>query len=211
MARTKSGELAIAYFLTGRSPASRDRELVADDNGDLLVRSRTTRSDDPLRHYAAVVRRGPWVVVGNGEQVATIAEGLAAGKPLTAIALEHTYEPDAPIFTPRIWVAREIAQEVTHIGFAQRSARPDGGTNHVTWSVDGITEASGALMTTYSGDTATIVGATHPIDVAIEASSSDELAREIWESLQPSLRIGCVVLNPDEPSAAVQLIQRADT
>lgn len=102
-ARLADGRLYLAYFLTGRSEASRSRTVELQPSGDVQVRDTSGGDHDDLRHYVAAVRREGWTVVGNGDQVEPLASALAAGKDPASAWAEHTYEPDPPIFTPRIW------------------------------------------------------------------------------------------------------------
>ena len=76
---TADGAL-IAYFVTGRSPASQQREIRPGAGGELLVSPLGEGADDPLRHYAAARASDRWMVVGNGRQVDTVLEKLEAGQ-----------------------------------------------------------------------------------------------------------------------------------
>ena len=88
------------YALTGRSPASQARTVVAGPE-ELRVVPTGPAARDPLRHYACVVRRRSWTVVGNGDHVSLLATRLGAGgvTPGGAFA-DVDPEPDAPLFTP---------------------------------------------------------------------------------------------------------------
>lgn len=100
LGRLASGAEFCAYFLTGRSAASRARRLEVGNGTDVAVVDTSDGPHDDLRHYLAVARRGPWLVASNGHQVETLADRLAAGTPVLTAWAEHTYEPDPPIFTP---------------------------------------------------------------------------------------------------------------
>jgi hypothetical protein len=66
--------------------------------------------------------RGGWLVFGNGEQVAVVSDHLQeAQSPVEALGgLE--YEPDPPIFTPRITVVADIRSgREAWFGAARRS------------------------------------------------------------------------------------------
>ncbi len=99
LARTLDGSWCAGYFLAGRSAASRARSLRRDSGAgtggvgaagveELIVAPVSASDHDPLRHYAAVrERRDGWLVYGNGEQVAEVAELLDAGRtPVEAMA-----------------------------------------------------------------------------------------------------------------------------
>jgi hypothetical protein len=106
-ARTLDGTLCGGYFLTGRSAASQARVLRRGD-GELIVTPAGESEHDPLRHYVAARERSGWLVFGNGEQVAVVADRLEDGR-LPAEALDGLeYELDPPIFTPRITVAVDL-------------------------------------------------------------------------------------------------------
>lgn len=197
--RTQTGLLTFAYFLTGRSNASRARTISVIERGDIIIRSTAGASDDPLRHYAAAVRRGRWTVIGNGDQVEVIANALASGESLTDSAAKHTFEPDPPIFTSRIWLAHEEGVTASHVGFAQRSSRAGGAPNRVIWSIDDLEPGEGVLMTTYDGTSDRVTTTSQPIDITTEAATPSDLAAEVWRILSPDLRVGIFAIIPGRP------------
>ena len=202
-ARTGDGRLQFGYFLTGRSAASRSRELIvldaAGDPGDLQVRDTSAGPHDALRHYVAAARRGPWCVVGNGDQVVPLAEDLAAGTAALDAWRRHTFEPDPPIFTSRIWLAHSTAGDVDClVGHARRSDRGDGGTDLALASIQTLAPGTGVLLTTYDGSVTEVRAATAVVDVAVAAESGDELLAELWAVLDPGLRVAAVILRPDD-------------
>ncbi|WP_307530858.1 IMP cyclohydrolase [Streptomyces umbrinus] len=73
--------------------------------GELTVAPTGPAERDALRHYPAAREGTDWLVLGNGEQVATIAERLTGGALPVAALDQLDYEPDPPIFTPRISVS----------------------------------------------------------------------------------------------------------
>jgi IMP cyclohydrolase len=107
MGRSPGGEsIVVVYAVTGRSPSSQARELVRRDEAvwtqptdpEVLAKG----NPDLLVYPALVFGRG--IAVGNGKQTSDID---LAGAPGPAAALEAglrawSFEPDAPIYTPRI-------------------------------------------------------------------------------------------------------------
>ncbi len=192
MVRTLTGSRCLAYFLTGRSSASLQRELVVAAGGDVEVQDRSAGgTPDELRHYTAVARRGDVIVVGNGTQVLPLAEDLAGGsEPLTAFA-RFDVEPDEPIFTPRIWIATTVNQNGPSVlGYAVRSGRPSMGTDRVAWVAGELAAGEGILMTTYDGTATRVSTARAPLDITTAAATPNELLGELWAALDPELPRG---------------------
>jgi IMP cyclohydrolase len=206
-ARTAGGGRCLAYFLTGRSPASREREIAVLADGDVAVRSTSQEGPaDALRHYVAGARRGDVVVVGNGSQVVPIAEALANGAdPLTA-ASPHSYEPDGPIFTPRIWISTTTAPGApVLVGYATRSDR-GGAADRVIWAPGELSRRHGILMSTYDASAAHVRTARLPQDFHTDASSPDELLVEMFGALDPDLRVAALALDPDDFADSLEIV-----
>jgi hypothetical protein len=188
----------VVYFLTGRSDASRSRAVTVLPNGDAAVQdTASTGSHDALRHYVAAARRQSWLVVGNGDQVVPIAEDLAGGASITTAWSRHSYEPDPPIYTSRIWAAFEIASSGIDctIGFASRSSRGDGECDRVAWSMGALPAGSGALMTTYRGTPDNIISTQHPDSFKTTAKTGEDLLHSVWETLPSTLRVAALLLD----------------
>jgi IMP cyclohydrolase len=203
-ARTISGTLCFVYFLTGRSEASRNRNLVKLANGDVAVQdSSSGMGRDPLRHYIAAASRGPWVVVGNGDHVAPIADALAQGADLLTAWSTHSYEPDRPIYTSRICLALNTAalDGGPLIGYARRSGRSDHAPDRVIWSLGHVADGSGSLMTTYDSTAQDVRLSSMPQDIQTTADSIPGLLDEVWSALDPTLRVAAFALDPTDAEA----------
>ena len=189
-----SGDLMLSYFLTGRSEASRVRSIRARADGDIEIAGRSAEQDS-LRHYVAAARRGEWLVVGNGSQVVPVAEELAKSGDVAQAWGPHSYEPDSPIFTPRVWMAWHSTRPLM-FGQARRSSRADGGPDRVAWFVEEIPPGNGVLLTTYTGTVDDVVTSTEPVDVEVSFQTPAELSEAIWQGLEPAVRVGCFVVDP---------------
>jgi IMP cyclohydrolase len=108
---TLSGSSAVAYLVTGRSPASRDRKASLQDNG-VIIGPIGNQPYDPLRHYTGVKydNNSGLLAVSNGIQTEAIFEtykllfntGSAPAKDFMEKLLEGAQaEPDS-MHTPRI-------------------------------------------------------------------------------------------------------------
>ncbi|WP_344440636.1 IMP cyclohydrolase [Kitasatospora nipponensis] len=195
--RTTDGSALGVYFLTGRSPASRARTLHRTPAGELVVAPSDARGHDHLRHYVAARQSGPWLVFGNGEQVATVADRLAGEQP-PAVALDGLdYEPDPPIFTPRLTVVVDgRAGDRIWFGAARRSAGRRTGTDRLTLRIGEPAPGEGVLMTTYRSDGRQVATGDPFTEVGTTAGSAGDLLAEVWSALPPQLRIAAAVFAP---------------
>ncbi|WP_405875464.1 IMP cyclohydrolase [Streptomyces sp. NBC_00005] len=197
-ARTHSGAVLGGYFLTGRSPASRDRALRLID-GELVVGPLAPGEHDPLRHYAAVTATSDWLVVGNGEQVAQAAQRLRAGASPTDALSGFAYEPDPPIRTSRLTalISRDGGR-TTVFGAARpsRAARPT--SNVMTLAVQDLQAGEAVLLTTYESDGEQVSVAAPFTEVTVNARNGAELLDEIWGALDERFRIAAAVIDPTE-------------
>lgn len=193
--RLTSGVPFVVYFVTGRSVASRARELRARGPIDVEVVDTSGGPVDHLRHYLAVVQRGAWLVVGNGDQVEPIAEALSAGVSAVEAWAAHAFEPDPPIWTPRIWVAWELNRmQAPLLGCARRSERPGGAADRVLWLADVTEPGTGLLMTTYQGTAGEVATSREPVDVVVEEGAGHEVLESVWQVLDPAVRVAALAL-----------------
>ncbi|MGB9893247.1 MAG: IMP cyclohydrolase, partial [Candidatus Saccharicenans sp.] len=105
-------EVLLAYGLTGRSPASQARRLAKKDNGIWVEPTdpNLILSGKPdLLIYPAMLYSPAGLAVSNGKQTNEILGALETLKdPILALARtlkDWKYEPDDPIYTPRISLA----------------------------------------------------------------------------------------------------------
>jgi IMP cyclohydrolase len=193
---TSSGAL-LGYFVTGRSPASRQREIRRGPGGDLVVAPLGEGADDPLRHYAAATQSDEWLVCGNGRQVTEVSERLAAGM-APAVALDDLeHEPDAPIFTDRITaVVTRRGPAVVVMSAARRSAGGRTASDILTATVRQPADGDGVLLATYRSDGTTIEKGEFCREVACRAGDADGLLEMLWGALDPRFRVAVAVVDP---------------
>lgn len=205
--RTGDGSTLGAYFLTGRSPASKARTLHRTADGELLVAPTDARAHDHLRHYVAARQSGDCLVFGNGEQVATVAGRLTSGQ-APAPALDGLdYEPDPPIFTPRLTVVvggrdGDRGGYRAWFGAARRSGGDRTATNRLTLQVSDLAPGEGVLLTTYRSDGHQVATGDPFTEVRVTAQGRADLLDEVWSSLAPPLRIAAAVFAPGELARA---------
>jgi len=181
-----SGEEAVVvYAVTGRSPSSQARRL---EESEGAIWTRPTDLEvlkaghiDLLVYPAVIIGSG--VAVSNGKQTADI--DLAADEnPVSVLARgldRWTYEPDAPIYTPRVsgcvlpngrtalsLIRRGPAGEAER-SFHEGSARPG-------W---------GKLVSTYAGPNVDPLPA---FQVGLDGRTPEETASAVYEALGPEGR-----------------------
>jgi IMP cyclohydrolase len=195
-ARTLNGRMCGGYLLTGRSPASRARALRLADQ-ELLVGPTDLVGNDPLRHYVAATQRDHWLVFGNGEQVVTVADRLRQRQP-PAVALDGLdYEPDPPIFTPRITVIVDMnAPSNAWFGAARRSLSDRTSTNVLTLAVRDLAPGDAVLMTTYVSDGQHLVTGEPFVEASTKAADQHGLLDELWEALDPRFQVAAATFTP---------------
>lgn len=195
LGRDAQGVGFAAYWLTGRSPESRGRQLIVD--ADSLEISDIARSQsDPLRHYTAIIRRADRIVVGNGTQVGDVVADLDAGVgPFEALA-KLEYEPDPPIRTPRITATALVSgDEVSQVILSGAVAHPRWPevAQHNMFHTPTLEAGQCHAMTTYSGDTATVSTSGQPTAVEVDVEWAG-LLEQIWDNLDPGLRVAAAVV-----------------
>lgn len=103
------GRAAIIYAITGRSPSSQARKLVHRDGGIWVQptdEDALKKGNVDLLIYPAVLFGENGIAVSNGKQTADVRDHLLPGADPVAVLAKALaawdFEPDAPIFTPRI-------------------------------------------------------------------------------------------------------------
>lgn len=95
--------IAIAYFIMGRSENSRNRVFSLSGDGIKTQAFDESKLTDPsLIIYHPVRVLGGTTIVTNGDQTDTVYDALKEAKSFEDALRTRTFEPDAPNFTPRI-------------------------------------------------------------------------------------------------------------
>ncbi|MHA6763379.1 IMP cyclohydrolase [Streptacidiphilus sp. PAMC 29251] len=201
--RTGDGVLRGGYFLTGRSPASQARELRRGPGGELVVAPTGHGEHDSLRHYTAVREAAGRLVFGNGEQVDTVAGRLTQGQPPQQALDGLDYEPDPPIFTPRLTVVVDGAQ--AWFGAARRSPSGRTATDRMTLRVGELGPGEGVLATTYRSDGSAVATGAPWVEFRTSAGADEDLLEQLWAAVTPRFRVAAAVFTQGRlPGAAVR-------
>jgi len=215
-----SGHAVILYAITGRSPSSQARKLVLRDGG-IWVRptdeETLKKGNVDLLVYPAVLFGPAGLAVSNGKQTSDIRDGLAPGAdPVSVLSRALSawdFEPDAPIFTPRIsgcLVGGRAALSVVRRGSEGETLR------HYFETV--LRPGEGGLVSTYEGPNAEPLPAFRgePRPIRLAGSTAAEAAEAAYADLAPApggkdfrVAVACVFAPLSEPDKAeVRIINR---
>ena len=143
------------YWIMGRSAGSRNRVFVAENE---TVRTRAF-DESVLENPSLVVYRPIRVlnachIVSNGDHTDTIFDAIRDGGSFESALDTRTFEPDPPIFTPRIAgiVDLDDSGAAYRIGILKALAGNDGSTSRRYFSYDTAIPGIGHCITTYRDD-----------------------------------------------------------
>ncbi len=206
----RAGSAAIVYAITGRSPSSQARMLVSRDGGVWVqpTDEETLRKGNvDLLVYPAVLFGPAGVAVSNGKQTADVRDALGPGAgPAAALAralAAWDFEPDAPIFTPRIsgcLAGGDAGLSVVRRGPSGRSLK--------SYFAVPLREGEGWLVSTYAGPNADPlpVFTGEPRRVSLEGRTAAETAESIYRDLAPGpsgrdlrVAVACVFVSAADP------------
>ncbi len=197
----------IAYFIMGRSENSRNRVFVKKDGAVFTEPFDVSRLKDPsLIIYAAVRTWENHLVVTNGNQTDTVADGLAQGVNFHRSLASRCFEPDGPNFTPRISAEAVFGDEgrFTYKMSILKSADAEGtACNRYGYDYEPVAglghfihtyECDGNPLPTFQGE---------PRRVAIP-DDIDEFTDEIWNALDTDNKISLYVRYTDLTTGVVE-------
>jgi IMP cyclohydrolase len=214
------GKAAVLYAITGRSPSSQARKLVFRDGGVWVQptdEATLKQGNVELLVYPAVLFGRAGLAVSNGRQTGDVRDRLAPGIPpvaaLSAALAAWDFEPDAPIFTPRI--SGCLAGGAAGLSVVRRG--PSGETLRNYFEV-GLRPGQGRLVSTYEGPNAeplSVFGG-EPRFLALPGATAAETAEAAYRSLAPApagrdfrVAVACVTVPLADPGRAeVHIINR---
>jgi IMP cyclohydrolase len=195
---------AIVYAITGRSPSSQARRLVLR-NGGVWVEP---TDEDTLRTgnvdllvYPAILFAKDGIAVSNGKQTGDLRDRIRPGSDpvsvLSGALSGWDFEPDAPIYTPRIsgcLVGAGAALSVLRRG-------PSGETLRSYFEVS-LRAGEGRLVSTYEGPNADPlpVFQGEPRRIALDRATATDTAESAYRDLAPAsagkdfrVAVACVI------------------
>lgn len=214
------GRAVVVYAITGRSPSSQARRLVHRDGGVWVepTDEATLRTGNvDLLVYPAFLLTGGGLAVSNGKQTADVRDwirpGLGPVPVLSAALAAWDFEPDAPIFTPRI--SGCLTASGAALGVVRRG--PSGESLRSFFEVR-LRAGEGRLISTYEGPNADPLPAFRgePRFIALAGSTAAETAAAVYAALGPAagardlrVAVACANADPAAPDRAeVHIINR---
>jgi len=199
----------ILYAITGRSPSSQARRLEREGNGVWTKPTdpETLKKGNPelLVYPAILFSRG--IAISNGRQTADIdpQRGPRAVSVLAEALGGWSFEPDAPIFTPR------ISGCVCPAGSAALSIIKRGRDGRARRSYHEIDAGPGrgALISTYAGDNREPLAAFEgePLEIKFDEATPEATAEAAFAALRPAGRaedfrvaLACVFARRSNPN-----------
>ena len=191
--RTLDGtKAAIAYFIMGRSANSRNRVFVEDGEGIRTQAFDPSKMEDPsLIIYSPVRVLGSKTIVTNGDQTDTVFYGLKNQLTFEQSLRSRTYEPDGPIYTPRISGVVQVEEGKYNYAMSilkSADGNPDA-VHRYTYTYAPAIAGEGHFISTYMHDGSPLPSFEgEPIRVAI-GNDQEEFTKNIWEALNEDNKV----------------------
>lgn len=193
--KTADGKKAVlCYFIMGRSTGSRNRVFEADGEG---IRTRAfdeSKLPNPsLYVYRAVRMLGNYTVVTNGDQTDTVYDALSEGRTFYDALRTRTFEPDPPIWTPRI--SGLLTVENGEMSYALSILKNGGEETPLRYFYEYEAPLAGEarILHTYAHDGDPVPSfAGDPVRVTIEGDI-DTFGASLWESLNEQNKVSLYV------------------
>ena len=199
-----NGEAVLAYFIMGRSENSRNRVFKKEDGRIYTDAYDASKVKDPsLIIYNCVRSLEDRTIVTNGDQTDTVIAFLEEGKSFHEALATRTYEPDAPIYTPRI--SAIINADGSHtLSIIKRAG---GECLRLYYDYEGK-DGQGHFISTYDHDGDPLPSFSRdPLETEI-AMDIDDFTETLWESLDADNRISLYVRYIDKENYRDRLINK---
>jgi len=196
LGRSEDNERAVVlYFIMGRSENSRNRIFVETDDGIKTQAFDPSKLTDPSLVIYHPVRElvlddGNILIVTNGDQTETLKEYFSEEKSCFEALLTRKFEPDPPIYTPRIsGVIFPCGSYMLSI--LKRLDSDPACCLRCFFTYDAPLPGIGHFISTYKSDgdpPPSFEGEPIPVSVSV-AGGLESFANEIWESMDSNNKV----------------------
>ena len=197
------------YWIMGRSPNSRNRVFVREDNGFLKTKlfDESNSKDQSLIIYYPMKHINDCHIVTNGDQTDTVFNTVAEGADFENAIETREYEPDAPNFTPRISGISYLNDEYLYkLSIIKTLYGNSDNLARYFFCYKNGAAGCGHMITTYSGDgdpLPSFMG--EPLIVPIFKTAEENL-ENYWNALNRDNRISIVVKTINRANGNFELI-----
>ena len=200
LGRSEDGKRSVQiYFIMGRSENSRNRVFESTPDGIRTKAFDPSKMTDPsLVIYHPVRAEGGRTVVTNGAQTDTIAEYLREGRSFRDALYQWEFEPDPPIYTPRI--SGLVEQDGSYsLSILKASAGNPACCQRSFFEYSSAVPATGHFISTYISEGVpppSFDGEPLPIKIA-DGQGLPIFANNIWESLNQGNKVALYARETD--------------
>ena len=189
-----SRAVAAAYFIMGRSENSKNRIFEAEGRGiRTKVFDESKMTDPSLIIYSPVSICGNMMVVTNGSQTDTVCEYIRNGESFDEALRTWSFEPDAPIYTPRISGMLDLADGAYRFSLIKADGEPEPGCVRCFFEYEASVPGEGHIIHTYAGDgDSPLPFCGEPVRVGIP-DDIDALTDMIWGNLNEEYKVSLFV------------------
>jgi IMP cyclohydrolase len=125
-----------------------------------------------------------------------VAQRLDGGQAPAAALAGLCYEPDSPIFTPRITAVVDRSNARAWLGAARHPVGLREGADNTIVELAEMTPGDGVLLSTYVSDGNTVKTSRSHHDLSVKAADDVELLDELWSALDERFRVAAVTFSP---------------
>ena len=181
----------LVYFIMGRSMNSRNRVFERTSDGIRTKAHDPGKMVDPsLVIYHPVRVFGGRTIVTNGDQTETIYEYLASGQDFHSALQTREFEPDPPIYTPRISGLAESDRSY-HLSILKTAGGDPARCCRFFFEFSEPVPGSGHFISTYKSDgnpPPSFEG--EPVPVSIDVDNGlEHFARSVWSALNEDNKV----------------------
>jgi len=200
------------YWIMGRSANSRNRIFKLENDIVMTFPKDLARVTDPsLIIYNALRQIDKRFIVSNGVQTDTIFDALENRRSFESALQTHTYEPDAPNFTPRISGLIDLTNTQTPVQLAiiKKSAW-HAATEFQFFQYTSVEKGLGLCLHTYENDGDPLPSFSGEPYLVPLAENPHEIAVHFWRALNTENKISLVVkaINLNSCAVSYEIINR---
>jgi hypothetical protein len=194
--KTEDQHMVVVYFIMGRSENSRNRVFVKTEDGIRTQAHDPAKLVDPsLIIYSPVRYTKNTYIVTNGDQTDDIANALAEGRSFEDALRARTFEPDPPIYTPRISAVVPVDRDEYRMSILKSADGDPRGAQRFFYEYDHPLPGRGHFLHTYGPNVSSFDGDPEPVAIC---GGLKDVANEIWTNLDPQNKVALYAFSFDQ-------------